>query len=112
LKEWQGAFEDALTSVSKDPKFVKGYFRLSSAQAELQKFDDAEATLRAVLTIEPGNDIAMRQLKALKGKKEAAQRAKKAPKKAAKQLDEAQMKEASIIQQTNHCINLCINNKL
>jgi tetratricopeptide (TPR) repeat protein len=55
LKKWQSSLEDALVSVSKDPKFIKGYYRLSSAQAELQLFDDAEATLKAALTIEPGN---------------------------------------------------------
>jgi hypothetical protein len=55
LKKWQSSLEDALVSVSKDPKFIKGYYRLSSAQAEMQLFDDAEATLKAALTIEPGN---------------------------------------------------------
>lgn len=44
-----------MVSVSKDPKFVKGYYRLSSAQIELQQFDDAEATLKAALAIDPGN---------------------------------------------------------
>ena len=54
LKNWQGAYEDALASISKDPKFIKGYYRLASAQTEMQKFDDAETTLRAALTLEPG----------------------------------------------------------
>jgi tetratricopeptide (TPR) repeat protein len=55
LKNWQGAYEDALVSISKDPKFIKGYYRLASAQTELMKFDEAETTLRAALTMEPGS---------------------------------------------------------
>jgi len=54
LKQWQKAYEDAVMSVSKDPKFIKGYLRLSTAQTELQLFDDAETTLKAALSIEPG----------------------------------------------------------
>ena len=55
MKDWQKAFDDALSSISKDPKFIKGYYRLASAQTELGRFDDAETTLRAALTLEPGN---------------------------------------------------------
>lgn len=57
LKQWQKAFDDGLQSISKDPKFLKGYYRLATAQAELKQFDDAETTLRAALALEPGNYI-------------------------------------------------------
>jgi tetratricopeptide (TPR) repeat protein len=57
LKNWQKAYEDALICISKDPKFIKGYYRLSSAQLEMQLFDDAETTLKAALSLEPGNYI-------------------------------------------------------
>lgn len=53
---WQRALEDALMSVSLDPKFLKAYYRLSSAQTELQLFDDAETTLKAALTLDPGKE--------------------------------------------------------
>jgi tetratricopeptide (TPR) repeat protein len=97
LKDWQKSLDDALLSVSKDPKYIKGYYRLSSAQAELQLFDDAETTLRAALTMEPDNEVVMRQIKALKAKKTAAANAAAAAKRSnAKKLDEAQMKEVSI----------------
>ena len=56
LKDWQSAYDDALVSISKDPKFIKGYYRLASAQTELGKYDDAETTLRAALTLEPGTN--------------------------------------------------------
>eukprot|EP00981_Chlorochromonas_danica_P011929 scaffold4347_cov269-Ochromonas_danica.AAC.19 len=101
LKDWQASFEDALLSVSKDSKFLKGYFRLASAQAELKKFDDAETTLKAALAIEPNNEIALKQLKSIRTKKEAAAAAAKGKgvKKAAKQLDESQMKEFMELQE-------------
>jgi tetratricopeptide (TPR) repeat protein len=54
LKNWQLSLEDALVCISKDHKFVKGYYRLSSAQTELGSYDDAETTLRAALALEPG----------------------------------------------------------
>lgn len=54
LKNWQKSFEDALVCVSKDSKFIKGYYRLSTAQTELGMFDDAETTLKAALALEPG----------------------------------------------------------
>ena len=54
LKQWQKAYEDALQCIAKDPKFIKGYYRLSSAQTELKLFDDSLSTLRAALTLEPG----------------------------------------------------------
>lgn len=111
-------------SVSKDPKFIKGYLRLSTAQAELQLFDDAETTLKAAQALEPGtfdyliflgfflrifnyfifsknyifclaeNELIGKQLKVLKTKKAAASAAAKA-KRGPKKLDEAQMKEVS-----------------
>lgn len=112
LKQWQKAYDDAVMSVSKDPKFIKGYFRLSAAQTELLLFDDAETTLKAALALEPGisilhvcikclrlirplssgNELAAKQIKSLKAKKQAAATAAKT-KKAPKKLDEAQMKE-------------------
>jgi hypothetical protein len=55
LKDWQHAYDDALLCISKDPKFIKGYYRLASAQTELGNFDDAETTLRAGLILEPGS---------------------------------------------------------
>ena len=53
LKKWTEAMEAALTCVSKDDKFVKGYLRLAAAQTELKLYDDAEKTLKAALVLEP-----------------------------------------------------------
>ncbi len=54
LLNWQAALDDATTCVSKDSKFVKGYLRLVAAQVGLRYFDEAEATLKTVEGLEPG----------------------------------------------------------
>lgn len=41
---WQPSLDDAALCLSKDPKFIKGYYRLATAQTELGRFDDADAT--------------------------------------------------------------------
>jgi hypothetical protein len=46
--------EDAIMCVSKDAKFIKGYYRLSTAQIELQLFDEAALTVQAALQLDPG----------------------------------------------------------
>lgn len=51
---WQQALEDASKCIAKDEKFIKGYYRLASAQTELGLFDDANNTIQAALRIEPG----------------------------------------------------------
>ena len=90
MQEWQKALEDALLCVSKDGNFIKGYFRLAIAQAELGLFDDAETTCRAALSKEPENEQGIKQLKSVRAKKAAALQKKKGP---GKKLDEAQIKE-------------------
>ena len=41
---WKESVEDAKQCITKDPKFIKGYYRLSVAQMELGLFDDATST--------------------------------------------------------------------
>jgi tetratricopeptide (TPR) repeat protein len=96
LKRWEEAMQAAMTCVSKDDKFVKGYLRLAAAQSELNKYDDAETTLRAALTLEPQNTLVGQQLKKLKEKKQAILAAAAKPK---RQLDEQQRKEIFELQE-------------
>jgi chaperonin cofactor prefoldin len=96
LKQWEKAYEDAVLCISKDNKFIKGYYRLSSAQTELKMFDDSIATLRAALTLEPGNEVLLRQMKAVTLKKAAAAQPLVKP---LKQLDETQRKEVMELQE-------------
>jgi hypothetical protein len=46
--------EEAQICLNKDEKFVKGYFRLATAQTELKLFDDAISSLEKGLLIDPG----------------------------------------------------------
>ena len=41
---WKESLDDAKECITRDPKFMKGYYRLSVAQMELGQFDDAAAT--------------------------------------------------------------------
>ena len=95
-KEFEKALEDALLCVEKDGKFIKGYLRLVSAQIELGKFEDAETTLRAALTLEPSNELIVRKIKELKARKSGASAVAKKP---SKQLTEEQRKELSELQE-------------
>lgn len=69
---WKEALEDARTSIKKDPRFLKGYLRIATAHLELQQFDEAETTLNAALLVEPGYDLALKQLQTVKMKRIAA----------------------------------------
>lgn len=46
--------DDAAQCVSKGPTFIKGFYRLATAQTELQLYDDAVNTLNMALSMEPG----------------------------------------------------------
>jgi hypothetical protein len=114
-KDWKQAQQDAAQCVAKDPSFIKGYYRLATAQTELGLFDDAIATLTAGIAKEPGgwldassvsrppsdqdhlylslyaeNDQLAKQLKTVRSKKAAAVAKAKRPQ---RNLDEAQRKE-------------------
>lgn len=70
-KDWQNAELDAQKCVEMDKKFVKGYFRLATAQVELEKIDEATATVRAGLKENEGSPELNRLLRVCKAKKEA-----------------------------------------
>jgi tetratricopeptide (TPR) repeat protein len=95
-KQWQAALEDALQCVDKDSKFIKGYLRLVSAQIELGKFEDAETTLKAALTLDPSNELIGRKIKELKSRKSGTGVVGKRP---AKQLSAEQQKELGELQE-------------
>lgn len=100
--EWQLSLDDAQTCVAKDPKFMKAYYRLSIAQIEMQKFDDASATVTAALQIEPENDQMIKQARLIRNKKSAAAQNQLAANRPKKQMDEQQRKEFEEIRdQTN-----------
>lgn len=99
---WQKAVDDASTCIEKDTKFVKGYYRLATAFAELGRFEDAELTLETAMKIEPDNELIVRHLKTIRSKKVAAASAltmKEAKRKAPKKLNESQIKEMQELQE-------------
>jgi len=93
---WKEALEDAKMSVQKDPRFIKGYLRIATAQLELQNFDDAESTLNAAIMVEPGHDLVLKQLQTVKMKRMAS---KTGGLKREKKLSVAQQKELMELQE-------------
>mmetsp|Transcript_21631 Transcript_21631/g.28374 ORF Transcript_21631/g.28374 Transcript_21631/m.28374 type:complete len:320 (-) Transcript_21631:360-1319(-) len=55
LGQWAEAAEDGAQCIRCDKNFIKGYFRLASAQQKLNQLDAAVATLRQGLGIQPQN---------------------------------------------------------
>ena len=100
---WKSALDDAAVCVQKDNKFIKGYYRLATAQTEMKLYEDAETTLKAAIQLEPDNEQLVKQLKLVKTKRvqAAAALADKAAKKAPKQLDSAQLKEVQELYEQN-----------
>lgn len=89
-KDWKSALEDAALCVANGPSFIKGYYRLATAQTELQMFDDAANTLNAAIAMEPENELLTKQLKLVRSKKSAAAAKAQRPRKA---LTDSQKKE-------------------
>ena len=53
-EEWDKAEADASKCVELNDVFIKGYFRLATAQMELGKYDEAMATARKGTQKNPG----------------------------------------------------------
>lgn len=97
-KDWKLSLDDANECVTKDPNFIKGYFRKATAEIELQLYSEAELTLAKVDTISPENDQT-HKLKRYIRTKRAPLKSTEVSKKPAKQLDEAQKKEFMDLQE-------------
>ena len=54
-RKWDEAINDAKECIKLNPSFVKGYYRLSSAQIEKNELDAAASTIKQGLNIEPDN---------------------------------------------------------
>jgi prefoldin subunit 1 len=85
-----------------DPTFIKGYYRLASAQIELKDYDSATATIRQGLGIDANNTQLLKQNRTIKQLKKAAAVAKQAPKSssqgAASRFDDAANRELQDLQ--------------
>jgi tetratricopeptide (TPR) repeat protein len=54
MKNWQAAKDDATKCISKDPSFIKGYYRLSVAHTEMGEYDQANNILKEAIRRDPG----------------------------------------------------------
>lgn len=91
--QWDKVIEDATACISKDNKFIKGYYRLVSAYLELGRLSEAEVTLNTALRIDPKNEMILKQVKQLREKTSGG--GKKKPQ---KKLTEEQLKEVYELQ--------------
>ena len=71
LKEWNKAVDDAKECIRLDPKFVKGYYRLATAQLELEEFDLAQATIKQGLAMDANNAQLLKVLGTIKKMRKA-----------------------------------------
>lgn len=77
LNQWDKAADDAKECIRLDPTFVKGYYRLTTAQIELKQYDAAAATIRQGLGVEANNPQLLKQQRMVQQLKKSAEAAKK-----------------------------------
>jgi chaperonin cofactor prefoldin len=90
LKDWAKAVEDSKECIRVNPQFVKGYYRLATAQLELEDYDLARATIKQGLALDANNNQLLKVLRSIKQAKKAATTAVYAPQ---KKLDTATSRE-------------------
>lgn len=91
-----GNFTDAAADAEKcialDPSFVKGYYRLANAQFELEKYDEAIATIRSGLQKDPTMSELTKLLRKIKQRKGGKGGGQRRP-----EMDEATRKEVGVL---------------
>jgi chaperonin cofactor prefoldin len=73
LQQWSKAAADAKECIRLDPTFVKGYYRLVTAQVELQDYTGAAATIRQGLSVDESNPQLLKQQRTVQQLKRAAE---------------------------------------
>mmetsp|Transcript_21248 Transcript_21248/g.29789 ORF Transcript_21248/g.29789 Transcript_21248/m.29789 type:complete len:263 (+) Transcript_21248:204-992(+) len=68
-KDWENAVMDAKECIRLNPSFIKGYYRLATAQYEMGDFDAASSTIKQGLNVDPDNSQLMKQMRLVKAKK-------------------------------------------
>ena len=64
--DWSAAASDAVECIRLDPTFIKGYYRLVSAQVKMEKYDEALATAKQGLQLDEGNAELTKQVRLVK----------------------------------------------
>jgi len=68
-QKWTEAIDDAKICIKLNPSFIKGYYRLATAQIEQNVLDAATATIKQGLNIDPDNLQLARLMRTVKSKK-------------------------------------------
>ena len=72
IQEWDNAIKDAKECIRFNPQFIKGYYRLATAQLESKSYDSAEATIKQGLGLDANNTQLLKLLRQTKLCKKAA----------------------------------------
>jgi len=74
-QKWTEAISDAKACIRLDPSFIKGYYRLATAQIETNELDAATQTIKQGLNIDNDNLQLAKLMRQIKSKKAAAKAA-------------------------------------
>jgi chaperonin cofactor prefoldin len=72
LEDWAKAVDDAKECIRLDPQFMKGYYRLATAQLELKDYELALATIKQGLSLDANNSQLLKVMRSIKQAKRAA----------------------------------------
>jgi len=72
LQEWENAIKDAKECIRLNPEFIKGYYRLATAQLESKDYDAAEATIKQGLGLDANHTQLLKLLRNAKLYRKAA----------------------------------------
>jgi tetratricopeptide (TPR) repeat protein len=69
-RKWDEAVSDAKECIKLNPSFIKGYYRLATAQIEQNELDSASASIKQGLNIDPDNTQLHKLMRSIKLKKQ------------------------------------------
>lgn len=72
LQEWENAIKDAKECIRLNPEFIKGFYRLATAQLESKDYDAAEVTIKQGLSIDSNHAQLLKLLRSTKLYRKAA----------------------------------------
>lgn len=104
VQDWENSVKDAKECIRLEPEFIKGYYRLATAQLESKDYDAAEATIKQGLAIDSNHAQLTKLMRNVKLYKKAAAAPSSAATSAAgggnvtRQLDTATMRELHDLQ--------------
>mmetsp|Transcript_8030 Transcript_8030/g.19753 ORF Transcript_8030/g.19753 Transcript_8030/m.19753 type:complete len:256 (+) Transcript_8030:144-911(+) len=95
LQDWESAIKDAKECIRLNPEFIKGYYRLATAQLESKDYDAAEATIKQGLGLDANHSQLTKLLRNTKLYRKAATApsSSSAPSGGNRQLDTATTRE-------------------